>query len=131
MPRILLTVLLALPMMAGPAFPGGDGAHDLSEVQEVTYRCSDGAAVHLTYLFERDRAAMAVMGFRGQQVAMRQSRSGSGLRFVALDTEAGLRWHVKGAEGLVLFLAADHSAKEQILVHDCREARGHLYHVQR
>lgn len=129
--RLPVIVVSALMVLAVPAAAGGDGTGAGWQVSETGYRCPDGTVVKLTYMFDDQRPALAVMGFRGQQVAMRQVRSGSGVRFAALDEQAGLRWHVKGAVGFVSMLAADHTATEQVLVRDCRETQRRAYHLPR
>jgi|GEM_PF-4701505 len=129
--RLPVIVVSALMLSAGPAGAGGDATGAGWQISETGYRCSDGTVVNLTYMFDDQRPALAVMGFRGQQVAMRQVRSGSGVRFAALDEQAGLRWHVKGAVGFVSMLAADHTATEQVLARDCRETQRRAYHLPR
>lgn len=129
--RLTVIVVSALMVAAVPAAAGGDGSRAGWQISETGYRCSDGTVVNLTYMFDDQRPALAVMGFRGQQVAMRQVRSGSGARFAALDEQAGLRWHVKGAVGFVSMLAADHTATEQVLARDCRETQRRAYHLPR
>ena len=130
--RLTVIVVSALMVAAVPAAAGGDGSRAGWQISETGYRCSDGTVVKLTYMFDDQRPALAVMGFPGQQVAMRQVRSGSGVRvFAALDEQAGLRWHVKGAVGFVSMLAADHTATEQVLARDCRETHRRAYLLPR
>jgi len=129
--RLTVIVVSAVLVSAVPAVAGGDGSGAGWQISETGYRCSDGTAVNLTYMFDDQRPALAVMGFRGQQVAMRQVRSGSGVRFAALDEQAGLRWHVKGTVGFVSMLAADHTATEQVLARDCRETHSRAYLLPR
>lgn len=129
--RLPVIVVGALLVSAGAATAGGDASGTGWRVSETGYRCADGTAVELTYLFHDQQPGLAVMGFRGQQVAMRQVRSGSGVRFAALDEQAGLRWHVKGAVGFVAMLAADHTATMQVLADDCRETQSRAYHLPR
>lgn len=129
--QLAVIIISAFMVLAIPAAAGGNAPGPGSQVSETGYHCADGSAVSLTYLFDDQRPALAVMGFRGRQVAMRQVRSGSGLRFAALDEQAGLRWHVKGAVGFVSMLAADHTATAQVLARDCRETQRRAYHLPR
>ena len=127
--RIALLLLCLQFMQVQSVRAGGEAGAQGQQVLESTYLCANGQGVHLTYLFDLAGPALAVMGYQGQQVAMRQTRSASGLRFVALDEQAGLRWHVKGDTGIVLFLAADHTASERVLARDCREAGSRAYRL--
>ncbi len=47
---------------------------------------------------------------------MRQHKAASGVKYIALDEQNSYRWHMSGDEGILGFLKADHTAREEILL---------------
>ena len=88
--------------------------------QSVRYRCAGGAELEVAYLNLPDGLAFAALHHNGRTALLQNRPTASGARYVALDEQLGLRWHTKGSEGFLASLAADHTAKEQVLLKDCR-----------
>ncbi|HMN93673.1 MAG TPA: MliC family protein [Hydrogenophaga sp.] len=101
-----------------PPRPGVISGPDF-ESHARRYRCAGGAELELVYLNLRSGLSFAALHHQGRTHLMQNRPSASGARYVALDEEAGLRWHSKGDEGFLAFLAADHTAREQVLLADC------------
>lgn len=60
------------------------------------------------------------MAFEGKLVVMQQYPSASGTRYIAIDEQDSYRLYTKGENAFVAWLAADDSAKEAILLDNCR-----------
>ena len=117
-------------LLAGCAAPGLQATESTSrpgvisgpdfESHTQRYRCTGGVELEVAYLNLRSGQSFAALNHQGRTHLMQNRPSASGARYVALDEEAGLRWHSKGDEGFLAFLAADHTAREQVLMADCR-----------
>jgi len=107
------------PPAAPPARPGVVIGPDFNSHTQ-RYRCAGGAELEIAYLNLPGGTSFAALHHQGRTHLMQNRPSASGARYVALDEEAGLRWHSKGDEGFLAFLAADHTAREQVLLADCR-----------
>ena len=103
---------------AGPAL-GQDALPALS----ATYVCDGAAVLQVAYINPQAGPSLAVVGWAGQLVPMQAGPTGSGVRYIAFDEQASYRWHVKGAEGTLLFLAADHMASEEVVLAGCQQVR--------
>jgi len=108
-----------LPGVEAPPRPGLISGPDF-ESHTQRYRCADGTELELAYLNLPSGLSFAALHHQGRTHLMQNRPSASGARFVALDEQAGLRWHSRGREGFLAFLAADHTAREQVLLADCR-----------
>jgi|GEM_PF-308052 len=82
------------------------------------YRCDDSTVLQVAYYPERE---LAGLWYQGQLSLMRQWRAASGIRYISLDEQVGYRWHVKGDEGALSWLAPDHTAQEVFLHRVCKE----------
>lgn len=102
--------------------PGAISGPDF-ESHTQRYRCAGGVELEVAYLNLRSGLSFAALHHQGRTHLMQNRPSASGARYVALDEEAGLRWHSKGDEGFLAFLAADHTAREQVRLADCRAVR--------
>ncbi|MEX0365673.1 MAG: MliC family protein [Ruegeria sp.] len=89
-------------------------------VSSVVFTCERGVTLPVTYIDPPDEPGLAAMMVDGKLVAMRQARSGSGVRYVAVDEQDGYWLRVKGRDATVSYLAADHTASEQVLLKECR-----------
>ncbi|THF64441.1 META domain-containing protein [Pseudothauera rhizosphaerae] len=100
---------------AGNAYegPGWSGS-------EVVYRCAGAAPLQVTYVNLKGGDAFAVLLHEGRQHLMQSRVAASGVRYVDVNEERGLRWYTKGGEGFLNALAADHTASERSLLGDCR-----------
>ena len=126
-----LAALAATVALAGCTLklPGADKAAapaarpvfaDNFSSQAVRYRCQGGTELDVVYLNLTDGTAFAALHFEGRTALLQNRPSASGARYIALDEQHSLRWHTKGSEGFLNFLAADHTAREQTLLRDCR-----------
>ncbi len=97
-------------MIVGPDFTS----------ETVRFRCEGGAELEVAYLNLSEGDAFAALHFGGRTVLLQNRPAGSGARYIALDEQHSLRWHTKGSEGFLTFLAADHTAREQPLLNGCR-----------
>ncbi|MBA4266941.1 MAG: hypothetical protein C0453_17840 [Comamonadaceae bacterium] len=121
-----------VPLDAAPALPAEKKADtgapsgtalvvgpDFSS-QTVRFRCTGGTELDVVYLNLPDNLAFAALHHDGRTALLQNRPTASGARYVALDEQHSLRWHTKGSEGLLAFMAADHTAKEKVLLSDCR-----------
>jgi len=99
-----------LGLISGPDF----------ESHSRRYRCAGGTELELAYLNLPNGLSFAALHHQGRTHLMQNRPTASGARYVALDEQAGLRWHSKGDQGFLAFLAADHTAREQVLLANCR-----------
>lgn len=90
------------------------------QVIQSTYVCERGATIPVTYINAKDGDSFAVAMIEGRQVAMAIAPSGSGARYVAVNEQESYRWHIKGDEGTLSFLDADHEAEERTLLAECK-----------
>lgn len=91
--------------------------------ETVAYRCEDGAKIQVAYLNLEGGESYAALYYDDRLSLMRPWPAASGARYISLDEQVGLRWHAKGDQGVLSFLAADHTAKEITLLSDCRAMR--------
>lgn len=112
----LCAVVLALLSSRAHANEGGEPA----QVIQSTYVCERGATIPVTYINAKDGDSFAVAVIEGRQVAMAIAPSGSGARYVAVNEQESYRWHIKGDEGTLSFLEADHEAEERTLLAECK-----------
>ena len=93
------------------------------EALSVSYHCDGDAQVQAIYFnFEGGDSIMALL-HDGKLAPMRQIISGSGARYASLDEELGWRWYTKGPDAYLNFMAADHTATEESVLTNCREAQ--------
>lgn len=88
----------------------------------VTYSCEGGAEVQAVYFNFADGQALAVLSHDGRLAPMRIMRSASGAKYTSLDEELGWRWHTKGGEAMLSYMAPDHTAEEEVVLSGCRDA---------
>lgn len=88
--------------------------------QTVRFRCAGGTELEVAYLNLPESLAFAALHHDGHTALLQNRPTASGARYVALDEQHSLRWHTKGSEGFLAFMAADHTAKEKVLLSDCR-----------
>lgn len=94
-------------------------ADDAADVIQNIYVCERGAMIPVAYINTEDGDSYAVAVVEGRQVAMTLVPSGSGALYVSIDEQESYRWHSKGDEATLSFLAADHTAEEEVLLTDC------------
>ncbi len=86
------------------------------------YACERSVTLPVVFINPSDGPGLAVMTYEGRMIAMRSAPTGSGVRYVSLDEQVGYRLYTKGDEAMVAFLAADHTASEQMLLKGCQAA---------
>lgn len=108
--------------------PGGNGAQVSREAlttpawprETIRYRCGNGRQLQVAYPALDDGRSFAALYHDGRLSLMREWPAASGLRYVSLDEQVGLRWHISGGRGRLSFLAADHTAAPITLLSECR-----------
>ena len=73
------------------------------------------------YINPETGPSLAVVGWAGKLIPMQAGPTGSGVRYIAFDEQASYRWWSKGDEGTLLFLAADHTAEEEVVLGGCKQ----------
>ncbi len=114
----LRTTLIAALCAAAAPVVGQDAPPALS----ATYVCDGGAVLQVAYLNPEAGPSLAVVGWAGKLIPMQAGPTGSGVRYIAFDEQASFRWHSKGDAGTLLFLAADHTAQEEVVLAGCVQA---------
>ena len=111
---VMRGLMLVLAVFAGPV-----AGQDRLDVIDVVYACERSVDVPVTYINGDGYESMAVINVEGRQVPMVQGTSASGAKYIGLDEQISYRWWTKGDEGMLLFLEADHTAEEEILLRYC------------
>ena len=86
----------------------------------ITYVCDGGAEVQAIYFNFEDGNALAALFHDGKLAPLRIMPSASGAKYASLNEELGWRWHTKGGEAVLSFMAADHTAQEEVILGGCR-----------
>jgi len=126
----LATVSLAAAVVAvGCAAPPPTAAPGVTQAtlfssQSVRYRCDGGTEIEVAYLNLNNGGSFAALHHAGRTALLQNRPSASGARYIALDEQHSLRWHTQGMEGTLRFMAADHTAKEQTLLSNCKALPG-------
>lgn len=103
-----------------PAAPANGSGPATWNSTTVIYDCEGDQNLQVAYLNIASGAAFAVLYYNGELSVLRIAVSGSGARYVAVDEQNSFRWHTKGDSGVLSFLAADHTAQEEVLLRDCK-----------
>ncbi|MCP1477733.1 membrane-bound inhibitor of C-type lysozyme [Pseudomonas chlororaphis] len=120
---ILGTTLLLAPLFAQAATTPAEPELPAYQGSLASYRCEGGVEVQAAYLNIDNGASFATLYYKGQLIPMHIARAASGALYVADDEQNSYRWHTQGDSGLLSFLEADHTAKEQQLLKDCQEQK--------
>jgi membrane-bound inhibitor of C-type lysozyme len=120
---ILGTTLLLAPLFAQAATTRAEPELPAYQSSLASYRCEGGVEVQAAYLNIDNGASFATLYYKGQLIPMHIARAASGALYVADDEQNSYRWHTQGDSGLLSFLEADHTAKEQQLLKDCQEQK--------
>ena len=122
-------LLAACAVQSSPASPSAPSAspRSVGEIpgltwtsKTVVYQCQPDTKLQVAYLTMKTGESFAALHFKGNTVLLQSRQLASGVRYIALDEQNSLRWTTKGNEGFLAFMAADHTAKEQILLSDCK-----------
>lgn len=115
--KALIPALASLALLPQAAGAAGDIPHTSSA---VSYLCAGGAILQVAYLNLGNGQSFATLAWGGRLVPMHLWPAASGARYIADDEQNSLRWHTKGDEGRLSFLAADHEAEETEVLTLCR-----------
>lgn len=118
---LVFTALAAL--VSGGACAQSSAASPAFESISQVYRCTGGARLPVVYLNLQGGDSFATTYVNGRLVLMRSGPTGSGARYVAVEGQAGYRWHVKGEVGSLFFLGAEPGARETLVLQDCKVQR--------
>jgi membrane-bound inhibitor of C-type lysozyme len=121
MPRLPICALTLAAAGAACAQPAVEAPSFESSSQ--VYRCTGGARLPVVYLNLKGGDAFATIYVNGHLVLMRSGPTGSGARYISVDEQLGYRWHTKGDVGNLFFLGADHTARETLVLQDCKVQR--------
>ena len=116
MRSLLGCIALAWPLACVAQTVTAPGFDSTSQV----YRCAGGATLPVVTLNIKGGESFAALLVDGTLVLLRGAPAASGARYVAVDEQLGYRWHVKGEQGVLLHLAPDHTARETVVLHDCK-----------
>ena len=86
----------------------------------VVYQCQSGTKLQVAYLNMKSGESFAALHFNGNTSLLQSRQLTSGVRYIALDEQHSLRWATKGGAGQLSYMAADHTAKEQVLLAHCQ-----------
>lgn len=111
-----LPLVAALCLAAAPTL-----AQDALPALSATYVCDGGAVLQVAYINPQTGPSLAVVAWAGKLIPMQAGPTGSGVRYIAFDEQASYRWHTKGDEGILLFMLADHTAREDVVLGGCKQ----------
>ncbi|KTC40293.1 MAG: MliC family protein [Pseudomonas sp.] len=120
-PLCAAVLALSLPVLAHAAQPQAQVEQPSYQSQVARYQCEGKVRIDAAYLNIDNGASFATLYYKEQLIPMHIARSASGALYVADDEQNSFRWHTKGKDAVLSFLEADHTAKEQILLKDCKE----------
>jgi membrane-bound inhibitor of C-type lysozyme len=113
---MLKSLAFALVLLPTASFAQSIWEDQGARVETVAYTCATAIDdLSVAYFTAPDATSFAAVHIAGVVHAMVQDVSGSGVRYVDIDTQSGYRIHTKGDLLLLLKLEADHTAEEQLL----------------
>ena len=122
-----LAVPLTLALAGCALWPGAQAPVEtakpapLPAAQETqAYLCEGGETIQVAYQSRGEGFGLVAIVYQDQLSLMRPWPAASGARYISLDEQLGLRWHIQGDEGLLAHLPPDHTASEQMLLRGCR-----------
>jgi len=81
---------------------------------KVQYLCDKDEQLEVLY-DKKDKTKVSVY-YKNQTISMKQHKVASGVKYIALDEQNSYRWNMSGDEGILGFLKADHTAREEVLL---------------
>ena len=134
MRNVLLAAAVSVSLAACAAAPAGlaqaapaAGPRAVGEItgpawssHTVLYQCEGGVKLQVAYLNMKSGESFAALHFNGNTSLLQSRQLTSGVRYIALDEQHSLRWATKGGAGQLSYMAADHTAKEQVLLAHCQ-----------
>lgn len=120
-PLILALSLVAAPLLIAPATAEtpSNRPEDGAFVSQVVFHCARGAVVPVAYVSLPTGEGFAVVQIDGQQVAMKQVVSGSGVRYRSVDADRPYELHAKGQDGTFYY---GPEADAPAILEDCTAA---------
>ncbi|SET59135.1 MliC family protein [Marinobacter segnicrescens] len=88
-------------------------------METLRYTCEDGVELQVAYYQPAEGDDLAAMLHDGTLHLLRPWPAASGSRYISFDEQVGLRWHIKGREGILQRLAPDHTAEVETLLDNC------------
>ncbi len=88
------------------------------DILSVTFTCETGASVPVTYFNASDGSGAAAMMVDRRLVPMRQTESGSGIRYESVGTGGTYILRSKGWDATISYLPSG-SADEQVIYQEC------------
>jgi membrane-bound inhibitor of C-type lysozyme len=88
-------------------------------METLRYTCADGVELQVAYYQPAEGDDLAAMLYDGTLHLLRPWPAASGSRYISFDEQVGLRWHIKGREGILQRLAPDHTAEVEVLLDNC------------
>lgn len=120
---MLKPLLFAVALLPGAALAQSLWENKGARVETVSYTCSTAVdELSVAYFTAADGSSFAAMQIAGLVHAMVQDVSGSGVRYVDIDAQAGYVIHAKGDQLMLMKLKADDTAKEELLA-ECSVAQ--------
>lgn len=117
-----IAAALALAACGEEAPQEAHGEPSRYDALSITYDCEGDVTVQAIYFNFEDGNALAALAYDGKLAPMRIMPSGSGAKYASLNEELGWRWHTKGNEATLSYMAADHTAAEEPVLSECRNA---------
>ena len=97
----------ALAQEVGPAF-------------SVNYACPGGVVVQAAYVNPETGPSLAVIGWGGKLIPMRDEIAASGARYAAFGETNGFVWWTRGDEATLLYVNPEDMDAEETVLSDCR-----------
>jgi len=92
---------------------------DTWSARQMNYICAGDTELQVSYLNMDTGESFAMLYYDGRLSLLRSWVTASGARYLAIDEQHSYRWYSQGNKGFLAFLAADHTAAEQIVLADC------------
>ena len=115
----LTALACACPMAAQSQTVVAPGFNSVSQV----YQCAGGAKLPVVTLNIQGGDSFATLYVDGTLALLRSGPTGSGANYIAVDEQVGYRWRTKEDQGVLLRLAPDHTAREKVVLQDCKVQR--------
>lgn len=97
-----------------------------TNIIKADYFCERGVVLPISFINDASgNLAVAVMNIEGKQIVLNNAPVGSGAYYISIDEQQSYRLHTKNDDAIVTFLAADHTAKEQTVLRECKIITAH------
>lgn len=89
------------------------------DILSVTFTCENGVRLPVTYFNAADGSGAAATMVDNTLIAMRQVRSGSGIRYESVGGEGTYILRSKGWDASISYVGAGSAATEQFIYKEC------------